>query len=157
MRRPAYPVHTTGLVAFIEESNRIEGIERFATACEVAAAERFLIIPEPTPTDLGDAQAIFAPGKPLRERLGMDVRVGDYEAPPGGPYITDRLAELLRRARRGDDPWKVHIQFEKLHPYLDGNGRSGRLLWAWNMARVGRSPFSLPFLHRFYYQTLSNN
>jgi len=37
---------------------------------------------------------------------------------------------------------------------MDGNGRTGRAIWAWQMQRLGRDPFALPFLHRFYYQTL---
>lgn len=41
-----------------------------------------------------------------------------------------------------------------LHPFMDGNGRTGRAVWAWAMQRDGQDPFALSFLHRFYYQTL---
>ena len=47
--------------------------------------------------------------------------------------------------------------YEMLHPFMDGNGRSGRALWAWMMLRLGQDPFALLFLHRFYYQTLENS
>jgi len=37
---------------------------------------------------------------------------------------------------------------------MDGNGRSGRAIWAWQMLGDEQDPFAIPFLHRFYYQTL---
>jgi len=37
--------------------------------------------------------------------------------------------ELLARMR--------HIEFEKIHPFLDGNGRVGRILYNWQRLRFG--------------------
>lgn len=144
------------LEAFLRESNDIEGIHRDATVAEIGAFSRFLKLTvfQLHVTEVGDLQAVFAPGMPVREREGMDVRVGNYVAPRGGPTIVRRLNTLLRRMRDGADPWETHVAFEILHPYCDGNGRTGRMLWAWHMRALGRDPFALPFLHRFYYQTL---
>lgn len=144
------------LYDFIHESNAIEGIHRAPTAEEIRAAERFMRLFDMSASALGDYQAVIAPGKPLRERSGQDVRVGDYIAPPGGPAILRRLQAIARDANRGADPWDVHIRFENLHPYMDGNGRTGRILWAWQMRGLGRQPFALSFLRRWYYETLSH-
>ncbi len=85
----------------------------------------------------------------------MNVRVGNHIALEGGPHIIHRLQRILSKANQDcDTPWSVHVAFETLHPYMDGNGRTGRAIWAWQMQRLGRDPFALPFLHRFYYQTL---
>ncbi len=146
------------LVDFLRESNAIEGIHGMPTLPEIKAAELFLEAPEMSVGVLGKLQAVIAPKKPLRSRPGMDVRVGSYIAPPGGPNIPLRLAALTMAANTpNDDPWERHCAFEMLHPYMDGNGRTGRLLWVWQTLRLGRDPFRLPFLQAFYYETLGHS
>jgi hypothetical protein len=144
-----------GLYEFIVESNAIEGILRKPTKLELSASEFFLGQPTLFATKLGDLQNVFAPNKPIREFVGMDVYVGDYTPPLGGSNIVPKLNTILRRAQDPkESPWKVHVVFELLHPYLDGNGRTGCMLWAWQMNFQCRRPFSMSFLQRFYYQTL---
>jgi hypothetical protein len=138
---------------FTRESNRIEGILRDPTEDEVDALVRFVGLSQPTVADVEAFVAVCAPGKPLRRQPGMNVRVGSHIAPAGGPEIEAQLADILEYASIGDDPWMAHVQYETLHPFMDGNGRSGRALWAWQMVRaIGGCP--LGFLHHFYYQTL---
>ena len=142
------------LAAFIDESLMIEGIKRFASGAEIDAYKKFLGLPFVSVPALDDLQRVIAPGKPLRNQVGMNVRVGRYQAPPGGPEIEAELAAMCLHANAGSSVWLTHVEFEILHPYLDGNGRVGRALWAWQMQKDGQSPFVLPFLHQFYYQTL---
>jgi hypothetical protein len=95
-------------------------------------------------------------GGELRDKVGMDVRVGAHIPPPGGAEIQPRVEKLLSRADAGIDPYPVHCKFETLHPFTDGNGRTGRMLWAWMMIDQSDYDLSLKFLHKFYYQTLDH-
>lgn len=141
---------------FVRESNHIEGIHRPPTGREIDATRTFLLLDTPTIAGLETLVAVYAPNKPLRRFPGMDVRVGNHIAPPGGPEIVRTLGDLL--ADISDHQigvWHAHLAYENLHPFMDGNGRSGRALWAWMMNR-DRGGFPLGFLHHFYYQTLEH-
>lgn len=150
MTPPSHP----GLHDFVRESNRIENIVRDPTPEEIEAHEQMLSLDVIRVADMETFVKQVA-GKPLRERPGMDVRVGGHLPPPGGPAIRCDLEDLL--GQTNDDiwtPYEAHCRYETLHPFLDGNGRSGRALWAWQMLRLGRDPFLLMFLRSFYYQAL---
>ncbi len=139
------------LRAFIRESNHIEGIEREPTDEEVTYARGFLTLGWIAPEHLSTAVDVFEPGARLRDTVGMDVRVGNHIAPRGGPGIRTRLENLLTHMDN-HSPYEIHLAYQILHPFTDGNGRSGRLLWLWQMK--GLAP--LGFLHHFYYQSLEH-
>lgn len=142
------------LLDFVAESNRIERIARAPTNREVEATCDFLALETITVNAMADLVWVYAPGASLRLRKGMDVRVGDHCPPPGGPGIGYSLENILRGAR-GANPFATHVKYETLHPFEDGNGRSGRALWAWQMQQRGDPMLKLGFLHAWYYQSLS--
>lgn len=140
------------LLHFIEESNRIEGITRPVTSAEAEEFDRFMALPRVSMTDLGQFVSVYQPGGALRSKKGMDVLVGNYVAPPGGMDVLVELTRILDHLNNHrKTPYEIHVMYERLHPFTDGNGRSGRMIWAWQM---GLSGLKLGFLHRFYYQTL---
>jgi hypothetical protein len=142
------------LLRFVRESNAIEGILRPPTRTELDAHAAFLPLRTVTVADVESFVAHVA-DRPLRRERGQDVHVGSHRPPPGGEAIERQLSAILADAHTGHvTPYEVHVAYETLHPFMDGNGRSGRVLWAWQMLRDGQDPFALAFLHRFYYQAL---
>lgn len=142
------------LEPFVRESNLIEGICRKPLPHEIGALELLLTLPRIRVRDLSDFVFTNCRAE-LRIEPGMDVRVGGHTPQPGGPGVLADLEDLLAIAYTGNvPPYELHLAFEQLHPYMDGNGRSGRALWAWMMIDANKDPFSLSFLHRFYYQAL---
>jgi len=83
-----------------------------------------------SPTDSPDTAA-FVP--PLPDQLG-DL-IGDWERFVNEPPT---LPTLIRSGL-------IHYQFETIHPFLDGNGRIGRLLIGLHLQQEGR--LTAPLLH----------
>ncbi len=146
----------TLLDSFLKESNAIEGIFE-VRAEEWEAAHSFLWLDEIRVADLANYVNITARGK-LRTDLGMNVWVGidNYLPPFGGEEVEQELKTLIAAVNEEmTHPWRIHIQYERLHPFTDGNGRSGRLLWAWQMLNENIRPgLSHGFLETYYRQTL---
>ena len=145
------------LRAFVAESNRIEGIAA-TTRAEVDAHAVF-VDDEPSVAALVRLVGTLAPGHRLRDAVGLDVRVGRDAPPPGAPEIRERLGGLLAQVRAGaSSPFAAHVAYERLHPFTDGNGRSGRALWLRAMLDRGGGDAAhareLGFLHMFYYQAI---
>ncbi len=136
---------------FIKESNKIEGILRPPTMAEINEQERFMSLNRITVDDLIKFVNVYQPNAKLRDEYGMNVRVGNYRPPEGGPRIAKLLTDFLSGLNLFS-AFEAHCYYEALHPFTDGNGRSGRAIWAWRMGGYG-----LGFLHSFYYQCLANN
>jgi Fic family protein len=149
------------ILKFIYESNAIEGIYRPVNEAEIETALKFLDLKELTLADLENFISVYQKDAKLRDQPGLNVFVGNYTPPKGGIEIKTRLIDFLRcindkSTNKGKDPFLAHKFFESLHPFTDCNGRTGRIIWLWQMLKLKKNFAPLGFMQSWYYQSLNN-
>ena len=79
-------------------------------------------------------------------------------------FVEEKMKRLLRWIKKAyvevDDfevAFQSHAQFEIIHPFVDGNGRVGRLLLNWLLMRKGLMPLAIPLKKRADYISALNN
>ncbi|MCQ2368810.1 MAG: Fic family protein [Kiritimatiellae bacterium] len=85
--------------------------------------------------------AAHTPPQPYLIVPQMEEWICDYQATKLNPLIAAAL---------------FHIRFEAIHPFIDGNGRTGRLLVNFMLMRAGYLPISIKYESRLaYYQAFT--
>jgi Fic family protein len=79
--------------------------------------------------------------------------------PPPPQYVQDCMSDLERFLHNEGNPYPAlikaalaHVQFETIHPFLDGNGRIGRLLIAFILHHDGLLSQPLLYLSLYFKQ-----
>jgi Fic family protein len=103
------------------------------------------------------AGEVMDQGEPGRYRT-MRVRVGRY-VPPPPEDVSGLMFELLEwwhKDAPGISPVLssaiVHYRFEAIHPFADGNGRTGRALALWELYRRGFDSHHIFAVDEFYWE-----
>ena len=89
----------------------------------------------------------------------IPVRImGAYTEPVDPILIEQKMAELLTtdnerngKIRDVERIARFHLEFEGVHPFIDGNGRTGRLLMNLELIKCGYPPINVKFADRKRY------
>ncbi|MCL2370259.1 MAG: Fic family protein [Firmicutes bacterium] len=83
--------------------------------------------------------AVHTPPQPYLVSKQMEELVINYESLKKEKHIIESIAEF-------------HLRFEGIHPFLDGNGRTGRLIINLELIRAGLLPINIKYSdQRKYY------
>ena len=134
------------------------GLSEGENAKLIVSNQRALEIATAGPSDVDLAkllaihEALLAESNPLQAGQIRSVPVwiggsalGPHKAeyvPPKAEAVSDLLEDFLQFSNRLDLPTMVlialsHAQFESIHPFTDGNGRTGRALVQLMLSRLG--------------------
>ncbi len=73
-----------------------------------------------------------------RDMARLNVYVGDHTAPAW--HLVRPMLDNWLLDYKNMTPKKAHIRFEYIHPFVDGNGRTGRMLMWWHERQLGQPP-----------------
>jgi fido (protein-threonine AMPylation protein) len=128
---------------FLEQSNWIEGVYDPPSLDDAVRAWKYLKKQTMLTIDVVEiVHRLLMKNKSLPpEELGAyrksEVTIGGRMG-LNAVMIPQAMDVWLNNANLTPSLWKEHhVQFEKVHPFIDGNGRTGRMFMNWERLKAG--------------------
>lgn len=76
--------------------------------------------------------AVFIGGRRAMNWMQIPARLREWMAAMNMSMQNEKNKSPLERRARG-----LHVEYEKIHPFIDGNGRTGRMFMNWHRLYIG--------------------
>lgn len=141
--------NSKNVLYMLKESNAIEGVYGRLALINAHRAWKFLIKHnDVTPQIIKDTHKILMRGQPMEKKYfgewrDVPVYIGGEKKSQPPLVINNQIKHWCWRTNtinRNFDAVSLHISFENIHPFIDGNGRIGRILLNWHQVKKNKAP-----------------
>ena len=146
------------MLEHIKQSNLIEGVN--SRKADRHSLEAWLWLekqPEITHELIWQIHRLIMRGLMNPDEIGTyrrcNVQVGGRLC-PHWEHVDALMENVIYGFKTSNDPVALHIQYELVHPFRDGNGRTGRMLMWWHQVKLGQKPTIYKASERWAYYEL---
>jgi len=134
---------TTTVLEFLRQSNNIEGVWDDDSLMQAWKAWEYLSEAQIlTPKRIMKTHEILMIHQDLDSHLigvfrSEPVWVGGREGEPfeNIPFAISAWCETTNKSKTEEEIQRDHVDYEIIHPFIDGNGRTGRLFMNWQRVK----------------------